>query len=190
MNVPNIGQGIGGVTTLPAQASGTAAADSRPRGVHAPAPVQSFSFTRLAWFDINGDGHIDPRSASAGGDATLLVGSREADLPTYSRTVHTVGDIRAFKARDLKATNSSSASNPTTAQTRQAIDAYQKYGQARATSATAAPTPTASVPTPAPQHAVPAPAPAALAVVALPTAAVATDTPAPAVAPAATRAVA
>ncbi len=184
MNVPNIGQGIGGVTTLPAQASGTAAAESRPPVVRAPAQSESFSFTRLAWFDINGDGHIDPRPAGAGGDATLLVGSHEVDLPTYSRTVQTVGDIRAFKAKEAKTSSRSDAANsstPTSAHTRQAIDAYQTYGQAP------------SPPTPTPAT---APTPGALGalstVVALPNAAVATDTPAPApaAAPVATRAVA
>ena len=182
MNVPNIGQGIESVTTLPAQASGSAAAESRPSAVRTPARPESFSFTRLAWFDINGDGHIDPRAAGAGGDATLLVGSREVDLPTYSRSVHTVGDIRAFKAKEAKETGRSDAPTPTptTAQTRQAIDAYQKYGQAPAAdSSTPTPTPV-PVPTPAPASPLPA--------VALPTAAVATDTPAPAPAP--TRAVA
>jgi hypothetical protein len=140
MNVPNITQPIGGVTTLPAQTSGTAAADSRTPIVRNPEPESSFSFTRLAWFDTNGDGHIDPRAAAAGGDATLLVGSHEVDLPTYSRTIHTVGDVRAFRAKEAGAPRSKAAStpDPTTAQTRQAIDAYQRYGEA--------PTPAAAAP--------------------------------------------
>jgi hypothetical protein len=178
MNVPNISQGIGGVATLPAQTSGSAAVQSRSADVRPRAQEESFSFTRLAWFDINGDGHIDPRAAGAGGDATLLVGSREADLPTYSRTVHTVGDIRAFKIRDLKASDPSSAPVPTAAQTRQAIDAYQRYGQASSSAGTppvSMPAAPASAPTPS--------------VVSLPTAAVATDTPAaPTPAPAPTAA--
>ncbi len=177
MNVPNISQGIGSVATLPTQTSGSAAVQSRPADVRPRAQEESFSFTRLAWFDINGDGHIDPRAAGAGGDATLLVGSREADLPTYSRTVHTVGDIRAFKSRDPKAADPSSAPVPTAAQTRQAIDAYQRYGQASSSARTS-------------PVSVPAPVSAATpSVVALPTAAVATDTPAaPTPAPAPTAA--
>jgi hypothetical protein len=165
MNVPNISLGIGGVATLPAQTSGTAAAESRAAEVRPATPSESFSFTRLAWFDINGDGHIDPRAAGAGGDATLLVGSREVDLPTYSRTIHTVGDLRGFKGKAAVKADAGPVPTPTSAQTKQAIDAYQRYGQA-----------------PAPVAATPA-APPTPPVVALPTAAVATDTPAPAAAP-------
>jgi hypothetical protein len=180
MNVLNISQGIGGVATLPAQTSGTAAGQSRAVDVRPATPTESFSFTRLAWFDINGDGHIDPRAAGAGGDATLLVGSREVDLPTYSRTVHTVGDLRAFKGKGPAKADASTPPTPTSAQTKQAIDAYQRYGQAPAP---ATPTPT---PTPVPaSNAAPTPP-----VIALPTAAVATDTPAPAPTPAPVRAVA
>jgi hypothetical protein len=165
MNVPNISLGIGGVATLPAQTSGTAASESRPAEVRSAIPPESFSFTRLAWFDINGDGHIDPRAAGAGGDATLLVGSREVDLPTYSRTIQTVGDLRAFKGKAATKPDANSGPTPTPAQTNQAIGAYQRYGQA----------PGPAAPTPA--------AVAAPSVVALPTAAVATDTPTPAPAP-------
>jgi len=148
MNVPNITQPIGGVTTLPAQTGGTAAAESRTPIVRNPEPESSFSFTRLAWFDTNGDGHIDPRAAGAGGDATLLVGSHEVDLPTYSRTIPSVADLRASRARDAGAPRSKAAStpDPTTAQTRQAIDAYQRYGQAPAPAA-AAPVITLAPPT-------------------------------------------
>jgi hypothetical protein len=147
MNVPNITQGIGGVSTLPAQTSGSAAADSRTPVVRNPEPPNSFSFTRLAWFDANGDGHIDPRSAGAGGDATLLVGSHEARLPMYSRTVH---QGAATREKDGASPKSKSAPEPepTTAQTRQAIDAYQRYGQAPEPAA--APTPAAPAPASAP----------------------------------------
>ncbi|MDQ1435361.1 MAG: hypothetical protein QOF59_2177, partial [Actinomycetota bacterium] len=52
------------------------------------------SLARLAWFDVNGDGHIDPRSTTSGGDATLLVPSHSVELPTYRRSVSSVGEPR------------------------------------------------------------------------------------------------
>jgi len=157
MNVPNIAQGAGVVTSPDTQTSGGTAAVARAAASSAPA----VSFTRLAWFDTNGDGDIDPRPASDGGDATLLVPSHAVALPTYSRHVQTVGDIRAFKLRPIGESKTGAA--PNSAQTRQALDAYQRYGQnAPAPAPTPAPQPT-SAPTPTP-----APAPAAPVVVSAP----------------------
>ena len=138
MNVPNIGQGPGGVTAPPwAQTGGDPAVASRADASNDAAPEPEVTFTRLAWFDVNGDGDIDPRSATAGGDATLLVPAHAVDLPTYARKVHTVGDLRAFRLKDQP--SGTSAAVPNSAQTRQALDAYQRYGQATPHSATPAP---------------------------------------------------
>jgi len=165
MNVPNIAQGPGVVTIPDAQTGGGTAPVARA----VAGSATDVSFTRLAWFDTNGDGNIDPRPAADGGDATLLVPSHAVALPTYSRHVQTVGDIRAFKLRPL---SDKSASAPNTAQTRQAIDAYQRYGQAApaptpapapapVVEAVSAPTPPVTpVPTPAPDTSSPSPAPA------------------------------
>ncbi len=161
MNVPNIAQGAG-VTTIPSAQTG---GDSAPVARAVASSEPTVSLTRLAWFDTNGDGDIDPRPATSGGDATLLVPSHAVDLPTYSRHVHTVGDLRAFRLRPL---DDKTGSAPNSAQTRQAIDAYQRYGHT-------APTPAA---TPAP-----AAAPASSADVAPAAPPVATPTPAPTPAP-------
>jgi hypothetical protein len=130
MNVPNIIQGAGSVTTLPRPA-----ADGEPvasqRGAATPGrsqaePAPNAHFARLAWFDVNGDGHIDPRSTASGGDATLLVPAH-TDLPTYARTPTKVGGARvtADFTPDRVATAPANA-----AQTNRAVDAYQRYGQA------------------------------------------------------------
>ena len=140
MNVPNIAQGSGVATTLVAQTGG----DTAPVARADASSAANVSLTRLAWFDTNSDGDIDPRPAGDGGDATLLVPSHAVDLPTYSRHVQTTGDIRAFKLRPIA---DKSGAAPNSAQTRQAIDAYQRYGQS-------APTPT---PAPAPAAAPPPP---------------------------------
>jgi len=148
MNVPNIRQDPGGVTALPrAVGDGEAhagqqevAAAREHAGTRSGAP--SVSFTRLAWFDVNGDGHIDPRSAAAGGDATLLVPSDAVDLPTYSRNVTPLGDTHSAKVDHTEPEDRTApAGNP--AQTNRAVEAYQRYGQAQApTPPTAAPAPT------------------------------------------------
>lgn len=145
MNVPNIRQDPGSVTALPrAAADGeriagqqTAAAAREPAGGHSAPP--SVAFTRLAWFDVNGDGRIDPRSAAAGGDATLLVPSDAVALPTFSRNITPLGDTHAAKA-NVEDPKDRSAPPGNPAQTNRAVEAYQRYGQA--------PSPPAPVPTP------------------------------------------
>jgi hypothetical protein len=148
MNVPNITQGPGSVTALsrPVAEGDTVAAvrvDSAVRGREAhQSPAADPSFARLAWFDVNGDGHIDPRSAAAGGDATLLVPAHAIDLPTYSRTVGPIGSTHAVKQDDNeRATPAANA-----AQTNRAVDAYQRYGQPPAAAPPAAATPSGPAP--------------------------------------------
>ncbi len=144
MNVPNITQGPGSIPPLPrAAADGGIPAPAHTDGaagrarVHAPAA--GISLTRLAWFDANGDGLIDPRAAGAGGDATLLVPTHEVDLPTWGRPANPVVVGPAAKSREAvggEAKSPAVAANA--AQTQRAVDAYQRYGQ---TPAAAAPTP-------------------------------------------------
>jgi hypothetical protein len=159
MNVPNIRQEPGGVTALPrAVGDGeshagqqTVAAAREHAATRSGAP--SVSFTRLAWFDVNGDGHIDPRSAAAGGDATLLVPSDAVDLPTYSRNVTPLADTHSGRVTNEEHEGRTAPTgNP--AQTNRAVEAYQRYGQ-----------------TPAAQNAAPAPTPIAGAASAPPVAA-------------------
>jgi hypothetical protein len=125
MNVPNIGQGLGSVTALPRTAGDgdTAVPRSGSGGSGRSAsetPRVGADFARLAWFDVNGDGHIDPRSAAAGGDATLLV-PHGADLPIYSRNVSQSASSRTLREAPGNA-----------AQTNRAVDAYQRYGASSA----------------------------------------------------------
>src|SRR3954452_6720123 len=151
MNVPNIGQGqgstavltrpqAGGVVTLPLREGSGSVASGKETRSHVS--DSNAGFNRIGWFDVNGDGHIDERSSLAGGDATILL--PHAVKPTiYSRSV-----ARSFSAAPKEeaprpaaadtdgkvpvADAHASAPVPapvTDAQTRQAIDAYQRYGQ-------------------------------------------------------------
>jgi hypothetical protein len=113
-----------------------------------PGPDLDAAFARLAWFDVNGDGHIDNRSPIAGGDGTLLVPKHTVKLQAYSREVHrqqmrsgtgvaheqTTVEAKASSGADTTAprgepTVAVSSSSSSDVQTRQAIDAYQRYGQ-------------------------------------------------------------
>jgi hypothetical protein len=106
------------------------------------------AFARLAWFDVNGDGHIDNRSPIAGGDGTLLVPKHAVKLQAYSREVHrqqmrpvagvaherTTVEAKASPGADTttpggEPTVAVSSPSSSDVQTRQAIDAYQRYGQ-------------------------------------------------------------
>jgi hypothetical protein len=148
MNVPNISQGPGSVTALPRQlADGDTVAglraDTAVRGrSSAQSQSQSVSFARLAWFDLNGDGSIDPRSAAAGGDATLLVPAHAIDLPTYARAAHTTVSARSADTRAIPPGN--------TAQANRAVVAYQRYGQTPPAVAPAPPPPPAAKAAPVP----------------------------------------
>jgi len=151
MNVPNISQAPGSVA-LPVRTDATGENVALPRAHRSGSDPGTgrpgrgvVSFTRLAWFDANGDGRIDPRSATAGGDATLLVPADGVDLPTWSRAANPVGAARA--GRDVGST-----ARPTTlnaAQAGRAADAYQRYGQTSphtTAPASAGPPPVAPVP--------------------------------------------
>jgi len=116
MNVPTINQGPGGVAAPPAAEAAANAARSR-----VDADARSANFTRLAWFDVNGDGSIDPRSASSGGDATLLVPAHEVDLPTYARPAHSIAIVHSATTASSPVVNA--------AQANRAVVAYQRYGQ-------------------------------------------------------------
>jgi hypothetical protein len=135
MNVPNINQVPGGVAAPPrAEAEAGRNARSRLDG-----ETRNVGFTRLAWFDVNGDGNIDPRSASAGGDATLLVPAHSVDLPTYARAAHTTATTHGASS---PAPPSSPPPAQNAAQTSRAVDAYQRYGQPPAPAPVPAPEPT------------------------------------------------
>lgn len=141
MNVPNISQGLGSAPALPR--AGTGSEPVTPSRTVAPAQAgvrthsaePGISLTRLACFDINGDGHIDPRSAGNGGDATLLVPTHEVDLPTWSYTVNPMADTRPAKGKEAKPDAGPVAAAPgsvvrgNAAQTNRAVGAYQRYGQ-------------------------------------------------------------
>jgi len=147
MNVPNIGQGPGSVTTLPwGVAGGDGVAPGTDAAARRPAPsdvsVPAISFTRLACFDVNGDGSIDTRSAAAGGDATLLVPTHAVDLPTYTRHANPMGTGRPVKDSNAPST----AGAGTAAQANHAAESYQRYGQAPPVAPPPTPAPTASAP--------------------------------------------
>ena len=152
MNVPNIGQGLGSMTALPRAAGESDTASTRSGSVASGRSLSrsagtGVDFARLAWFDVNGDGELDPRSAAAGGDATLLVPAYAVDFPTYARAAS-----QSPTARPLKGTPAN------VAQTNRAVGAYQRYGEAHAASAApAAATPPAAPAAPTPP-ADPAPA--------------------------------
>jgi hypothetical protein len=112
----------------------------------AESQAENVSLTRLAWFDANGDGDIDPRPAGAGGDATLLVPSHAVDLPVFARPATGV----SYHGPRPESSNVKSGAAPNQAQTRQALDAYSRYGQSAPAAPTPAPAPVVVVaPTPA-----------------------------------------
>jgi hypothetical protein len=153
MNVPNITQVPGSVATLPRTAAGgdteavRSAGATGDRSAHA-SPAANLSLARLAWFDVNGDGQIDPRSAASGGDATLLVPSYPVDLPTYARRANPPIGVHPSKVTGETRTPAPAASNA--AQTNRAVEAYQRYGQTPPAAPVQAPTPVAAVPAPTP----------------------------------------
>jgi hypothetical protein len=136
MNVPNISQSPGSATPLSWAGTGSEPVApprtdvAEPAHVRPDAPAPGISLTRLACFDINGDGHIDPRSAGTGGDATLLVPTQQVDLPTWSYTVNPMAGARVAKAKEPKPDATPVAPTPgNAAQTNRAVGAYQRYGQ-------------------------------------------------------------
>ncbi|HEV7525997.1 MAG TPA: hypothetical protein VGP92_13590 [Acidimicrobiia bacterium] len=150
MNVPNITQRSGSVTALPrtvADGDTVSAGRAAPAAGGAPAAVSAapnVSFARLAWFDLNGDGQIDPRSATAGGDATLLVPAHAIGMPTYARAAGPLAGAHATHAS--VADDQPVAANA--AQTNRAVVAYQRYGQPAVDTPVQAAAPPAQVATP------------------------------------------
>jgi hypothetical protein len=138
MNVPNITQSLGSVATparaeAPTEAAAppaSAPAAAAPSGASTGSGSNGVSLARLAWFDVNGDGHIDPRSTTSGGDATLLVPSHSVDLPTYRRTVNIVGGPRPVNPSETPPAVPANA-----AQASRAVTAYQRYGLPASTAA-------------------------------------------------------
>jgi hypothetical protein len=148
MNVPNIGQSLGGVAVL----SRSRVADDVVVALRGPGSVTSKetehkrtvssdeAFARIGWFDANGDGQIDARSAFVGGDATLLLPRHAVSLPTYSRqapraNVVDEGEEPVVVERDdhrpAPAADTAGVASPPASgvQTRAAIESYQRYGQ-------------------------------------------------------------
>jgi hypothetical protein len=136
MTLLTIGQGPGSVATRPGPQTGGEPLPS-PQGqrlVASGAPPSRGSdldaaFARVAWFDVNGDGHIDNRSPVAGGDGTLLVPKHAVRLQLYSREVQRDMKLAApaIHAEPTRGTEKEVAASDV--QTRQAVDAYQRYGQ-------------------------------------------------------------
>lgn len=129
MNVSSIGQGPGSVVALLGpQTDRAAAAVASSRGSKPDATV-----VRLAWFDLNGDGVIDSRSSLAGGDGTLIVPT-QASHALFTHTVRRAGEHVAAAKEEPPTPAPPQADThepqaPGNVQTRQAIDAYQRYGQ-------------------------------------------------------------
>jgi hypothetical protein len=143
MNVLTIGLGTGSVgspsgpqtsgeTPLPtARASAPATATAVASAPSGP-EVGTDVFARVAWFDLNGDGHIDNRSPMSGGDGTLLVPKHSVDTPTYTRSARR-SDVKVShggngNVASVKVNDSGPAVATSDVQTRQAINAYQRYG--------------------------------------------------------------
>ena len=128
MNVPNIGQGSGSVVTLSrpqpdteVQLRSLRESGQAPAEVRDEAHEADVAFTRIGWFDANGDGRIDSRSSLSGGDGTILL-PHSVKAPTYSR----VAQVSSGAASDAKQADAVPAND---VQTRQAVSAYQRYGQ-------------------------------------------------------------
>ncbi|HET9728522.1 MAG TPA: hypothetical protein VFR41_03825 [Acidimicrobiia bacterium] len=136
MNVTSIGQGGGSVVTLPRLQPDT---EVQPQSLRAgpqqapntePQPESTpvvEPFVRVGWFDLNGDGRIDGRSSLSGGDGVLLLPAHAVDAPRYARIVGRAA-ARAADSHE-EPVSDPPKSDAQSVQTRQAIDAYQRYGQ-------------------------------------------------------------
>jgi hypothetical protein len=151
MNVPNIGQGVSSIAVLSrpprndvvvalreGSSSGAREHQVRERPV---AMDSNASFTRSGWFDLNGDGSIDGRSPMAGGDGTLLL-PHVVKVANHSRPVRAAvsndapvhaddldGKADAEPESEITTDVGAAAAPKAEAQTRQAIAAYERYGQ-------------------------------------------------------------
>jgi hypothetical protein len=119
MNVPTIGQGPGGVV-----ASAGPRADNQP---DAPRPNADAAFNWVGWFDLHGTGRIVNRSPASGGDGVMIVPS-VVHVPTYTRAVHHAKTTASSPADARQ--HDDPKPPPSGVQTRQALDAYARYGAA------------------------------------------------------------
>lgn len=146
MNVPNIGQGSGSVETLsrPQPDIEVQPETTRENPGSAPNPVvqaakvkDDVDFARIGWFDANGDGRIDSRSSTYGGDGTLLLPAHSVIVPTYARVVARPTASGSITAAQPPADVGKAPAPPTNdAQTRQAVAAYARYGQTPSSAST------------------------------------------------------
>jgi hypothetical protein len=158
MNVPNIGQSSGSAAVLARTQRNDVVVSLREgsrSGAHETKVPQRTkeslaAFTRIGWFDVNGDGSIDGRSALAGGDATLLL-PHVVKVANYSRPVRSAqpqddepvhADQLDGKADPTESAETDGVAQPAPqagAQTRQAIAAYERYGQPNTTTTPSSP---------------------------------------------------
>lgn len=147
MNVPHIGLGPGSAAVLSRpprndvvvalrEGSDSGARENR---VRTSTEDSDASFTRIGWFDVNGDGSIDGRSPMAGGDGTLLLpqvvkvanhARPVRNAPSNDAPVH--ADQLDGKAEVQPGADTGGVAEPAPkadVQTRQAIAAYERYGQ-------------------------------------------------------------
>ncbi|HTL86006.1 MAG TPA: hypothetical protein VL856_12535 [Acidimicrobiia bacterium] len=116
MNVSTLGLGAGSVSVLPVPQSG--GEEPAARG------PELGGTERVAWFDLNGDGHIDNRGPLEGGDGTMIVPSA-VHVPTYTRQV--VHQEAPAESHPVVALATPAATNDV--QTQRVIASYQRYGQ-------------------------------------------------------------
>ena len=132
MNVPTIGQGPGGVGVFTgSRADGQGDHIDQTAQSDAPRSRPDAGFNWVGWFDLHGTGRIVNRSPASGGDGVMIVPS-VVHVPTYTRAVHhaKAAEPAAHDAGPEAAAAAGTKAPPTEVQTRQAIDAYQRYGQA------------------------------------------------------------
>lgn len=132
MNVPTISQGPGGVSVFTGpRAEGQVEVDQTAQP-DAPRPHPDAGFNWVGWFDGHGTGRIVNRSPASGGDGVMIVPS-VVHVPTYTRAAHHAKATESSNARDAMPTRTAQVvedkAPPSDVQTRQAIDAYQRYGQ-------------------------------------------------------------
>jgi len=123
MNVTTIGQGPGSVETLRDARQGE---ESSGR-----APAPALDVARLAWFDLNGDGHIDNGNPLSGGDGTLIVTAQVVPLQVYSREaarpqVQLPADNQEKDDERSVERSRPAPDAPEQVRTRQAIQAYER----------------------------------------------------------------
>ena len=124
MNVSTLGLGAGSVSVLPVPQRG---------GDQPTARGPELGGTeRVAWFDLNGDGHIDNRGPLQGGDGTMIVPAA-VRVPTYSRqVVHQ----ETPEPHPVVAPAAPAATATNDVQTQRVIASYQRYGQPAENTAT------------------------------------------------------